>query len=65
MIKIYRKHLKPGYCRKGTRAFFDANNLDFADFIKNGIDVEIIEATGDSMAAALAKRVRDEAEQQK
>jgi hypothetical protein len=61
MIKAYRNQLKPGFCRKGTRAFFEAKNLDWNDFVKNGIDVEILEATGDAMAVKFAQRARDDA----
>lgn len=34
----------------GARMFFKQNNLDWKDFLKNGIDSEIVMATGDAMA---------------
>ncbi len=27
-----------GYCNKGLRFFFNKNNMDWSDFVKNGID---------------------------
>lgn len=34
------------YCARGTKTFFEKHNLDFADFLKNGIDSEVfLEAT--------------------
>lgn len=38
------------YCRKGTRAFFKKYNLDYLDFLKHGIDEQILLALKDSMA---------------
>ncbi len=38
------------YCSRGTRAFFNKYKLDYAEYLKNGIDEEILLKTGDSMA---------------
>ena len=38
------------FCRKGTRAFFAKYNLDYSDFLKNGIDEERFTELNDSMA---------------
>ena len=46
---------KVGYCAAGVRRWFIANGLDFRDFIKNGIDADVLIATGD----ALTQRVID------
>lgn len=29
-----------GYCARGVRAMFERYNLDYADFLKNGMDSE-------------------------
>lgn len=44
-----------GHCVSGARQWFNQYGLDFRDFIKNGIDAEVLLATGD----ALAKQVID------
>lgn len=37
-------------CAKGARSFFISHNLDFQDFLKNGIDSKLLLATNDTMA---------------
>lgn len=49
---------RPGFCRGGTRAFFVRHGLDWADFVRNGIAADKLEATGDAMALALAAWAR-------
>lgn len=51
-MKIYIRHIRTaGYCRKeGVKPFFDAQNWDWADFLANGIDAEIVQKTNDAMA---------------
>lgn len=48
------------FCNKGARRFFLAHNLDWQLFIKQGIDVRLLEATGDpqAMRAVAAARAR-------
>lgn len=45
-------------CSKGARDFFKRHNLDWNDFIKNGIEAEKLEATGDRMAIQVAEVAR-------
>lgn len=53
-----------GYCSRGSRAFFKSHNLDWFDFLHNGIDSEKLLATKDSMAekvvAAAVVRIGDQ-----
>lgn len=50
-MKIYMSDIRNAkMCARGTRAFFMLHGLDFQDFLKNGIDVEIILSTQDAMA---------------
>jgi hypothetical protein len=44
------KGLKTKYCNKGIRLFFKKYDLDYRDFLKNGIDADILLALNDSMA---------------
>ncbi|WP_242137001.1 hypothetical protein [Sphingomonas sp. TREG-RG-20F-R18-01] len=39
-----------GYCATGAKRWFAAHNLDFRDFMKNGIAVGDFLATGDGLA---------------
>lgn len=56
---------KVGYCAKGARFFFKKYNLDWQDFIKNGIDEELLIATNNALAlhiVAYAKGTMDKNE---
>lgn len=46
---------KARMCAKGTRAFFLSHNLDFQDFLKNGIDAKKLIETNDAMALQVVK----------
>lgn len=46
------------YCSRGIRSFFEKYNLDYSDFVKNGIDAEKLIATNDSMALAAVEVAR-------
>lgn len=45
-------------CSGGARAFFRRHNLDWSAFLKEGLPVETIEATGDAMALRCAAHAR-------
>lgn len=45
-----------GHCVSGTRDWFKAYGLDFRDFIRNGIDAEVLLATGDALAQQVVDR---------
>ncbi len=60
-MKVFMKHIrKAKMCSGGGRSFFERHGLDWSDFLKNGIDVEIIEGLGDHMANQVVKIVREE-----
>ena len=44
-----------GFCRGRSRAWFRRHDLDWRDFVRNGIDAEILTATGDGLAIALVE----------
>lgn len=48
-----------GFCRGKSRAWAERNGLDWRDFVKNGIAIETLEATGDGLALALAAWARE------
>lgn len=45
-----------GHCVAGSRDWFAAYGLDFRDFIRNGIDAEVLLATGDALAEQVIER---------
>lgn len=47
-------------CVHGARRWFKDHDLDFADFLKNGIDEEILLATGDAFAIAVVGQAHGE-----
>jgi hypothetical protein len=49
---------KAGHCVRGARAWFGQYNLDFAAFLREGIDAEILLATGDQFAQDVVNRKR-------
>lgn len=49
------------FCAKGGRAFFARYGLDWAAFLRDGIPVSALEATGDGLALRLAQHARKEA----
>lgn len=53
-------HVKAqGYCSKGARAFFKEYNLNWQDFLSNGIEANTLLATRNEMAIALVKKVQE------
>lgn len=55
-IKVRMVHVREAkMCSNGAREFCKVHNLDWQEFLREGIDVNIIEATGDAMALEVAK----------
>jgi hypothetical protein len=55
------RHMRQaGYCSRGVRAFFERHALDWSAFLKGGIPAAALEATGDAMAARVAKLARED-----
>lgn len=44
---------RPGFCRAGARQWCVRHGVDWDDFARNGIDAEMLVATGDGFALAL------------
>ena len=45
-------------CSRGARKFFERHNLDWNDFIKNGVDCDVVAQTKDAMAMKVVEHVR-------
>lgn len=50
---------RQGYCHRGARDFFQQHELDWQDFLQNGIDEELLLATGDALALTLVEHARE------
>jgi hypothetical protein len=50
---------KTGHCVAGARDWFFRHDLDFRDFIRNGIEEEKFLASGDVIAAQIVQATRD------
>ena len=48
----------PGYCLPMTRKWFAQHDLDFRAFARDGIDAELLLATGDPLALRLVEHAR-------
>lgn len=48
--------VKGGFCARGIRRWFHEHNLDYSDFLKNGIDEEVLLNSGDPMAIAVVEQ---------
>lgn len=46
----------------GVRDFFKRYELDYRDFLKNGIDAEVLLATGDAMALQVVQFAKSQRE---
>jgi hypothetical protein len=49
--RVYKTDLRPaGMCAPGAKKFFERHELDWRDFVRNGIEVEKLIALNDGMA---------------
>lgn len=55
-MKITTEHTSAfGYCCRGMRVFAARYNLDYRDFIKNGIDSEVLLSLDDALATDIVR----------
>ena len=63
-MKVYLRHaLALNYCIKGQRTFCKKHGLSHMDFVRNGIDVSILETINDGHASKLVELVKQEVEE--
>ena len=59
-MKIYMSDLrKAKMCARGSRAFFLSQGWDWQDFLKNGIELEVVKASKDAMAQQVVEVVEN------
>ena len=59
-MKVTVNHARQcNYCAKGIRLFCQRYNINFKDFIKNGISKEHLLETNDQLAINLVKKAEE------
>lgn len=65
VIRLHIRHIRQaGYCASGARAWAKRHNINYTEFLQNGIDVEVFEQIGDHFAMHVCHLAREEAAQQ-
>lgn len=59
---VMLRHARPEFCAKGMRPWFASHNLDWIDFVKNGIPGEVLLEIGDYYALHVLNIARQEQE---
>jgi hypothetical protein len=57
MIITLRHARALNYCSKGMRYWFERRNINYMDFVKNGIDEEVFLSSGDTMAIKVVEYI--------
>jgi hypothetical protein len=61
-LRVYSRHIRAAkICMNGSRQFFVQHNLDWNDFLANGIPVSVLEDIGDPIALRAAVEAQKEA----
>lgn len=63
-VVIRIEDLTPHHCAWGIRAWWRLHDLDFKDFMANGVTSEVLLATGDALALEAVRRKLDSLETQ-
>ena len=64
MIKVTKSHMRQaGFCASGFIAWAKSHNLDYKVLLRDGVDVEILEALHDGFADKVVALARKEAGQ--
>lgn len=60
-IVTHRHARELGYCNRGLRAWFAREGLDWTDFVKHGIDADVLRQRDNAMAERAIARAEGEA----
>lgn len=62
-IRVHVRHVRGALlCTRGMRQWLQSNGFDITEFVKHGVPVEKLEATGDAFALKVCAIARKEAE---
>jgi hypothetical protein len=60
-VRVYPRHIRAAkICMGGSRNFFRKHDLDWSDFVTNGIPVSTLERIGDPIALRAAREAESE-----
>lgn len=61
-MKVYPRHIQEaGFCLvPGAKNWAKAHNIDWRDFVKNGVDVEVLRAHDDVFTRAVIAKAEAE-----
>jgi arsenate reductase-like glutaredoxin family protein len=66
MTTMHIRHIRAsGYCARGAREWAKRHGIDYNNFLKHGIDCDLLEQTGDHFALTVCKLAREEEAKQK
>lgn len=61
MTTVLHRHCREvGYCNRGLRQMADRIGISWPDFLKHGVDAEILRATGNAMAERVIEKAEGE-----
>lgn len=64
MIVIYADLRACNFCSRGARDWFKRHNLNYLDFVQNGLHESVLAATGDALAIRVIEQARKRVEAQ-
>lgn len=60
-LRCHIRHMRmTGLCHGGSRAWCEANGIDWKDFVKNGIPAQTLRDTGDPIVLKLVEAAEAE-----
>ena len=61
-MRVYHRHVRSmGLCNKGLRKWLSDRGVDWNDFLENGVDANILTASGDHPALEAVRIATEEA----
>lgn len=61
MTRVYVRHIRASnLCMRGARAWAARHNINYTDFLLNGIECDKLAATGDHFALTVVRLAREE-----
>lgn len=61
MTTVLHRHFRElGYCNRGLRLMAEKHGIDWAHFLKSGIDADALRALGNAMADRVIARAEGE-----
>lgn len=60
IVLVKMRHVRQAkMCSRGARQFFERHNLDWKQFLDEGVPSDVLESTGDAMALKVVEVARN------